>query len=227
MKKSILLTAILFCLISVLLFVSCGEGDAGDSNSSSEQNVTEVPSDESINEDNSLPEDTDSVETPLEEIEEVKLTTDTDISEYLVRAASEKNGLYGYVDIRTGKYVIEPKFTYADISFGNDGWASVSTEDCKTFINTSGEFLFKAGEIDDKVNYEGDCLVVKKGDKCYLYHGADYVCELKCDDDSFNLRPTSAFAKDYGYNSMYTPDKYIVLGASKKRNERFCLLALV
>ena len=224
MKKTSLLLGILLCIVMIFSLVCCDDGDKEKNDVTPKQDKEEtVPESSSEN----APEKSDvqgaeSNATPKEEDNRgAKLTTDTNLSKYLVRAASEKDGLYGYVDVRSGKYVIEPTFTFADIAFGDDGWACVSIDDFKTAINTSGEYLFKVGEIEDKVSYAGDCIVVKKGDKCYLYHGADYVCELKCEDETLNLRPTSAFAKGFGYNSMYDPDRYIVLGASKKGKSGF------
>lgn len=217
MRKFLLIMSIVLCFALTLCLASCNEEEKTEGNGE-DQNISEPATDDTVAEgaeSKDEPAEEKEEETQPEEKVKEKLTTDLALSPYLVRAASEKNGLYGYVDVRTGQYAIQPQFTYGDITFDEDGWACVSTENGGTVINTSGEFLFELGEIEDKVNYEGDAIVVKKGDKCYLYHGADYVCELKCDDETLKLSPTSAFAKGYGYNSMYTPDRYIVVGASK------------
>ncbi len=67
-----------------------------------------------------------------------------DISEldwHYVIAKNTQNGLFGYVDIKTGKWVIQPQFQSAT-DFKGEGAESVAIVNGNTIINTRGEVVF-------------------------------------------------------------------------------------
>jgi hypothetical protein len=213
MKTTKLLSVIFLIIAVVTLLAACSDSNVPASDDMN-NNIVQTEETESVSEEstseNEEAEGAESREEPAKSGFVPADYTDTEASPYLVRANRERNGLYGYVDVRTGEFVIEPQFTYADIEFADDGWACVTYEDeTKTVINTSGEPLFERGTLVDRWGYEGDCLVVKKEDgTCHLYHGTEYVTELKGDDSSLTLAPANAYAKDLG---SYDPDRFICL----------------
>ena len=141
-------------------------------------------------------------------------STDLQMSPYLVCARNSKNDLFGYIDVRTGEYVIEPQFKYCDESFGDDGWAIVNYEGNRNVINTEGEFLFSHEDIGGVSEYEGDCIVVctPDGQKALLYHGAHFVCELEIPVKEYTTVSSGVTYYSTGYASVpYTPERYIIM----------------
>ena len=111
-------------LISIMLTLAgCGSENAESKNNPASNNKTE---------------NTDSNNNSGAESNKLSLATDTDaeLSNYLVRAKKEVDGLYGYIDVRTGQFVIEPQFTSADEEFCGDGWAYVKDKDEKNLLLT-------------------------------------------------------------------------------------------
>lgn len=158
------------------------------------------------------------------EIKTLADSTDLQMSPYLVRARNSEDDLYGYIDIRTGGYVIEPQFRYCDESFGDDGWAAVTYEGISHVINTEGEFLFAHEDIGGVREYEGDCMVVYTPDeqRAFLYHGADFVCELEIPVKEYTEVSGGIAYYSTGYESRsYTPERYIVLNVKSNNGRQY------
>lgn len=172
-----------------------------------------VPKESDIEESSTVNIESESVtEMNQEESEKSSLATSTDLqmSPYLVRAQSNANELYGYVDIRTGEYVIAPSFSKADEEFGDDGWALADGN----IINTDGSPLFEPQSISDVREYESDCIVAVDTEKktALLYHGADFVCNLEIPVEGYTeVSAWSAFKGGSRNGSFYIPERYFVL----------------
>lgn len=160
-------------------------------------------------------------------------STDVELSPYLVRAQGITDNLYGYIDIRTGEYVIEPRFTSCDEAFGDDGWAIVSEDVANeqgnntSIINTSGELLFAYDALGERYShsgvreYEGDCIVVHTScndgpNDAFLYHGSEFICKLKLPMEDYEYveawLPTLSNSQVSGWS--YEPGRYIVLNVA-------------
>ncbi|MDO5415794.1 MAG: WG repeat-containing protein [Lachnospiraceae bacterium] len=164
----------------------------------------------------------ESQKTEAEETEAGSLSTDCELSVYLVRAQSEKNGKYGYIDVRTGHYVIEPEFADADVSFGEDGWARVRNEnDEQTVINTEGTPLFDFGSIGYVYEYEGDAMLVSRSDtECLLYHGSSFIKELEVPVENVkNFGPSWGYRGKSGSGDFYEPERYLVIKVENKAGD--------
>lgn len=161
-------------------------------------------------------------------------TTDLELSPYLVKAQSGvESDLYGYIDIRTGEFVIEPRFTYCDDAFGEDGWAEVCEDvgdkqkNNESVINTSGELLFDYDALGNTfagVDVYGDgCILVHTAyddvpPRAYLYHGSQFVRELELPvENCLGLQTSRASYHSFEHMSTsirsYMPDHFIVIAA--------------
>jgi len=207
-------TIISILLLATICFSLIGCGDKG----TAEKQNTATKNDNSISSTNN---DTDSKNDSA--TSNTAKTTDEELSCYLVRAQKEIGGLYGYVDVRTGEFKIEPQFKDADVSFCSDGWAVVEDQDeNNSIINSSGEVLFEFGSIDYLREYEGDSIVVRKNDgSCHLYHGAEHIKELKPDEEDIADFGPSLPSKKVGSSTteFYYPDKYIMMSGEKSDEE--------
>ena len=132
--KKLMIVVMLFSFITV--FVGCGKEERK-SDEKGDISVSGVVSDD--NEKNQVEEQNDQGSGG------VKLAKDTDkeLAPYLIRAQAHGADFYGYVDIRTGEFVIAPQFTDgSDSSFRDAGWAYVQFPDkSEMIINTKGEYL--------------------------------------------------------------------------------------
>ena len=156
-------------------------------------------------------------------------TTDLELSAYLVKAQDTASELYGYIDIRTGEFVIEPRFTSCDDAFGDDGWAVVREDvgdrqkNNQSVINTSGELLFAYDALGnysaDISNYGGgNILVCTSYDdvppSAYLYHGSQLVRELEISvENCTGVMCSTAYYSDTSATKPYMPDHFIVISA--------------
>ncbi len=156
-------------------------------------------------------------------------TTDTELSAYLVKAQDAASDLYGYIDIRTGEYVIEPRFSSCDDAFGTDGWAVVferfddRSKNSGSVINTSGELLFAYETLGNNFasvdEYEDGYIIVCPSFKdvppaAYLYHGPQLVRELELPPEGCTtVNNNLAYYSDSRYTKPYTPERYISLSA--------------
>ncbi len=105
--------------------------------------------------------------------------TDKSVSPYLVRAKSPDGKLYGYVDVRTGYYAIEPRFDKADEAFGEDGYAYVKIGSYPSVINTRGEELYDFGTVKELALDQNGMIQIPVSDtSIYLYNGSRFVKEL-------------------------------------------------
>ena len=142
-----------------------------------------------------------------------EIDTDADLAQYLIRGRSVGGVSFGYVDVRTGEYVIEPSFSDVDNTFSEEGWAIVENDGEEAVINTDGEFLFDFGSISDAKTYS-DCLVVKTvDDSMLLYKNGRFVKELETPE--FNTDWTFVNTQIWDANSKegvtYKYDRFIVL----------------
>lgn len=150
----------------------------------------------------------------------IKLAKDTDreLAPYLIRAQAHGTDLYGYVDIRSGEFVIEPQFTkQADPFFNRAGWTFVAFPDKSSMIiNTKGEYLVAPEDFSDGAVYENGINVVidKEETKVSIYRDADFVKELEVPEGCVKwskVRDTAGLGKG---NDKYTPSAAIAIIAS-------------
>lgn len=105
--------------------------------------------------------------------------TDRNASYYLVRAKAPDSNLYGYVDVRTGYFAIEPRFDKADEAFGEDGWAYVKIGKYPSVINTNGKELFDFGTLEElSLDKNGFIQIPKSDTSIYLFNGSRFVKDI-------------------------------------------------
>ncbi len=204
-----------------------GEGiQSGDP--SDQQENPQQPDDSSPTEPMPSPDGNDGLKTLVS-------TTDTDLSAYLVKARSTGSDLYGYVDIRTGEYVIEPRFSSCDDAFGDDGWAVVSeklddrSKNNRSVINTSGKLLFDyeaLGNYSASVREYADGNIIVCPDledvppAAYLYRGSQLVRELELPAEGCTeVTTTLAYYSSPWATKPYMPERYITLSAQLDSGE--------
>ena len=106
--------------------------------------------------------------------------TDRETSVYLVRFKGG-SGNYGYIDVRTGRVVISDKYTEADESFGDDGYAQVKdTKGNRFFINTKGKNSADIADGSAKYYYEGKYLLAfDEKNVGHIYTGITETAQIK------------------------------------------------
>ncbi len=209
MKKILSIISVILLISIMLTMVGCGSETTESKNKTASDSKSENTNSESNS--------NSQANTP-----DLATDTDAELSCYLVRAKKDVDGLYGYVDVRTGKFVIEPQFASADESFCGDGWAYVKDEDeNKSIINTEGKPLFEYGSLESIREYEKDSIVIERKDgTIHLYHGATYIKELKSDVGNLaEISPTYTYKEYGGRSDSYIPEKFIVLHGETNDDE--------
>ena len=211
MKCFLKKTPLIFLLILIVtMFAGCGKDE---SNHGEADNISVL----GVAADDSDQKQDDKVN---EESAGVKLAKDTDkeLAPYLVRAQVHGADLYGYVDIRTGEFVIEPQFTDdSDSAFRDAGWAYVQFPDkSEMIINTKGEYLVAPEDFSEGEIYHNGTMVVKNQDetKLSLYHDTAFVKELELPEGCVEWSSIQKTAGEGKGSDFYTPQTAVAAYAS-------------